>query len=70
MHAQEVVNSSNTHSIHIKLDNSHTHETQGILFINQASQNHIGLGHTTLVPNKVHYSLINTIDIINLHIKA
>ena len=35
-----------------------------------SSLHHIGLGHTTLVPNKVHYSLINTIDIINLHIKA
>ena len=66
MHTQEVVNSSNTHSIHIKLDNSHTYETQGILFINQASQNHIGLGHTTLVPNNANYSLIITIDIIKL----
>ena len=41
-----------------------------ILFINQASQSHIGLGHTTLVPNKRNYSLIITIEIINLYIKA
>ena len=41
-----------------------------ILFINQASQIHIGVGHTTLVPKKGIYSLIISIYIIKLEYKA
>ena len=53
-----MVNSKNKQPTHIEIDkHTYSHNHKSILFINLASHNHIGLGHTTLVPNKVNYSL-------------
>ena len=66
-----MVNSKNKQPTHIEIDkHTYSHNHKSILFINQASHSHIGLGHTTLVPNKVDYSLIINIYIIKLHNKA
>lgn len=56
---QKVVNFSNIHPTHIRLDNTYIHELEDIYSSSKPSKSHIKLRHTTLVSNKIttHYSL-------------